>query len=201
MGTLKRANEADETVPPRDHAPQRRTVRWELMSRLSVIAGILATIATPCAGQLHGKDAPTMRSPEELFQELRQRGSDTSVYEVGLAIAFEYVALTVPATVPDALTQIRRAIEHGGVPVGFLWFDRTGLRAAPLREWSNADWAREMLLKTGNDLLEQLEARTDSGGNHIAVGRHRIPKSLRAALRAAADQAARQGDRVCALFA
>jgi hypothetical protein len=142
-----------------------------------------------------------MRSAEELFQELRQRRADTAVYEIGLAIAFEHVVLTVPATVADALPQIRRAIEHGGVPVGFLWFDRTGLRAAPLREWSKAEWPREVLVRAGGDLLEQLEqleAQTDSLGNRNAGGRYRIPKSFRDALRADADQAARQGDRFCA---
>ncbi len=139
-----------------------------------------------------------MRSPEELFRELRERAADTAIYGIGLAIAFEHATLHVPPTIPDALPKIRRAMADGGVPVGFLWFDRTGLRAEPLREWSNSDWAREMLAKAGGDLVEELNALTDSAGNRIPRSAYRIPKSLREELRADADNAARQGDRICA---
>ena len=106
---------------------------------------------------------PPARSPEELYAELTRAAADPKVFAVGLAIAFEHRTLHVPAGLPTTLAMIRQGLADRGKPIGYLWFDKAGLHATPLREWRNSEWARGFLSMAGNDLLAKLRSDTSAG--------------------------------------
>lgn len=89
------------------------------------------------------------------------------MFAVGLAIAFEHRTLHVPAGLPTTLAMIRQGIADGGRPIGYLWFDKAGLHATPLREWGRSEWAKEFLSMAGNDLLAKLRSDTSAGDTGV----------------------------------